>query len=197
MPIPLEWDNVGERFYETGVDRGVLYVPTAGVYNTGFAWNGLTSVSESPSGAEPNAQYADNIKYLNLFSAEEFTCTIEAFTYPAEFNQFDGLSTPAAGVLVGQQARTSFGLSYRTSSTAARPARLKRRTTPLMTRPRRLRSAGKSQLFRPQSRAHAPRRSLRSTRPRLTRPRLPLSKHCSTERLLLSLRCRRRTKSSP
>ena len=114
MPIPLEWDNIGERTYETGVDRGVLYVPNAGVYDTGFAWNGLTSVSESPSGAEPNAQYADNIKYLNLFSAEEFSCTIEAFTYPAEFNQFDGLSTPTAGVLVGQQARTSFGLSYRT-----------------------------------------------------------------------------------
>ena len=114
MPIPLEWDNVGERLYETGVDRGVLYVPTAGVYDTGFAWNGLVSVSESPSGAEPNAQYADNTKYLNLYSAEEFACTIEAFTYPAEFAQFDGVSTPQPGVLVGQQGRGTFGLSYRT-----------------------------------------------------------------------------------
>lgn len=111
----LTWDQIGQRFYETGVDRGVLYVPdNAGVYNTGFAWNGLTNVTESPSGAEANAQYADNIKYLNLFSAEEFGATIEAFTYPAEFNQFDGVSEPAVGVMIGQQNRGNFGLSYRT-----------------------------------------------------------------------------------
>lgn len=111
----LVWDEVGQRFYETGVDRGVLYLPDAqGAYVDGVAWNGLTSVSESPSGAEPNAQYADNIKYLNLFSAEEFSATIEAFTYPDEFTQFDGLATPSPGVLVGQQSRRSFGLCYRT-----------------------------------------------------------------------------------
>ena len=114
MPIPLEWDNIGERFYETGVDRGVLYVPTAGVYDTGFAWNGLVSVSEAPSGAEPSAQYADNIKYLNLFSAEEFSCTIEAFTYPPEFLPFDGVTELVTGVFAGQQSRGTFGLSYRT-----------------------------------------------------------------------------------
>lgn len=111
----LVWDQVGERFYETGVDHGVLYIPNAqGVYDNGVAWNGLTTVTESPSGAEPNAQYADNIKYLNLFSAEEFSATIEAFTYPDEFAQYDGLAVPTPGVLVGQQARKTFGLSYRT-----------------------------------------------------------------------------------
>lgn len=111
----LVWDQTGQRYYETGVDHGVLYLPDAqGAYVDGVAWNGLTSVSESPSGAEPNAQYADNIKYLNLFSAEEFSATIEAFTYPEEFNQFDGLGTPSPGVLIGQQARRNFGLSYRT-----------------------------------------------------------------------------------
>lgn len=111
----LVWDAVGARTYETGVDHGVLYVPNAqGAYDDGVAWNGLTSVSESPSGAEPNAQYADNIKYLNLFSAEEFSATIEAFTYPDEFAQFDGLATPSTGVVIGQQSRKSFGLSYRT-----------------------------------------------------------------------------------
>jgi len=114
MPA-LTWDDIGERFYETGVDHGVLYIPDAsGVYSDGVAWNGLVTVTESPSGAEPNAQYADNIKYLNLFSAEEFAATIEAFTYPDEFAQFDGLAEPATGVLVGQQSRGSFGLSYRT-----------------------------------------------------------------------------------
>lgn len=114
MTIPLTWDNIGERLYETGVDHGVLYIPDAnGVYNTGFAWNGLTTVTESPSGAEATALYADNIKYLNLYSAEEFSCTIEAFTYPEEFNQFDGMSTPTAGTYIGQQPRGSFGLSYR------------------------------------------------------------------------------------
>jgi hypothetical protein len=111
----LVWDQVGERLYETGVDHGVLYIPDVdGVYNNGVAWNGLTAVTESPSGAEASPQYADNIKYLNLISAEEFGCTIEAFTYPDEFAQFDGVATPVAGVSVGQQTRKVFGLSYRT-----------------------------------------------------------------------------------
>jgi hypothetical protein len=111
---PLTWDQVGERFYETGVDHGVLYLPDqTGVYNTGVAWNGLTTVTESPSGAEPNAQYADNIKYLNLISAEEFGATIEAFTYPDEFSECDGTALPSPGVAVGQQGRKMFGLSYR------------------------------------------------------------------------------------
>jgi hypothetical protein len=111
----LVWDETGQRFYETGVDHGVLYLPnTQGAYVDGVAWNGLTSISEAPSGAEPNAQYADNIKYLNLFSAEEFGATVEAFTYPDEFSQFDGLGTPSPGVSIGQQSRRSFGLSYRT-----------------------------------------------------------------------------------
>lgn len=111
----IVWDQVGERFYETGVDQGVLYIPnSAGVYTEGVAWNGLTSVSESPSGAEPTAMYADNIKYLNLYSTEEFGATIEAYTYPDEFAQFDGVVSPVAGVNVGQQRRKSFGLCYRT-----------------------------------------------------------------------------------
>lgn len=111
----LMWDKVGERFFETGVDQGVLYIPDSnGAYTNGVAWNGLTNVTESPSGAEPNAQYADNIKYLNLYSAEEFAATIEAFTYPDEFQQFDGLAVPTPGVAVGQQPRKVFGLSYRT-----------------------------------------------------------------------------------
>lgn len=111
----LQWDQTGERFFETGVDRGVLYIPdSSGAYVNGVAWNGLVTVTESPSGAEANAQYADNIKYLNLYSAEEFGATIEAFTYPDEWNQFDGLATPEVGVTVGQQGRPVFGLSYRT-----------------------------------------------------------------------------------
>ena len=111
----LTWDASGQRFYETGVDQGVLYIPdAAGAYNNGVAWNGLTSVSESPTGAEPNALYADNIKYLNLYSAEEFGATIEAYTYPDEFAQYDGMFTPQSGVSIGQQSRKSFGLSYRT-----------------------------------------------------------------------------------
>lgn len=114
MP-PLTWDGVGEKVYETGVDHGVLYLPdAAGVYNTGFAWNGLVTVTESPTGAEPNAQYADNIKYLNLISAEEFGVTVEAFTYPEEFGACDGSAAPEEGVVVGQQARKMFGMSYRT-----------------------------------------------------------------------------------
>lgn len=111
----LVWDEVGTRTYETGVDHGVLYIPdNSGAYVNGVAWNGLTSISETPSGAEPNAQYADNIKYLNLFSAEEFGATLEAFTYPDEFQQFDGLGVPTPGVTIGQQVRKTFGLSYRT-----------------------------------------------------------------------------------
>lgn len=113
--VALAWDAVGERTYETGVDRGVLYLPSAlGVYDTGYAWNGLTAISEAPSGAEPSAQYADNIKYLNLVSAEEFGATIEAFTYPEQFGVCDGTAIPMKGVAIGQQARKSFGLSYRT-----------------------------------------------------------------------------------
>lgn len=111
----LTWDQVGERRYETGVDHGVLYIPdNVGSYDNGYAWNGLTTVTESPSGAEPNAQYADNIKYLNLVSAEEFGATIEAFTYPAEFEQCDGTASPEPGLSLGQQGRKSFGLCYRT-----------------------------------------------------------------------------------
>jgi hypothetical protein len=111
----LAWDKVGERRYETGVDRGVLFIPNnLGSYVNGYAWNGLTSVTESPSGAESNKQYADNQVYLNLVSAEEFGGTIEAFTYPSQFEQCDGTATPTAGVAVGQQARKSFGLAYRT-----------------------------------------------------------------------------------
>lgn len=113
----LTWDNIGERFYETGVDHGVLYIPDElGVYDTGFAWNGLTAITESPTGAESTAMYADNIKYLNMISAEEFGFTLEAYTYPDEFAQFDGLGTAltAPGLVVGQQSRRSFGLSYRT-----------------------------------------------------------------------------------
>jgi len=111
----LAWDNVGERFYETGVDQGVLYIPSnLGVYNNGVAWNGLTAVTETPSGATSTAQYADNIKYLNLVSAETLDGTIEAFTYPDEFAQYDGLDVPTPGVMVGQQSRKGFGLCYRT-----------------------------------------------------------------------------------
>lgn len=114
MPA-LVWDQVGERFYETGVDHGVLYIPDdLGVYAEGVAWNGLTTVTETPSGADSNPQYADNIKYLNLISAEEFGGTIEAFTYPDEFAQCDGTAVPTPGVSVGQQSRKMFGLSYRT-----------------------------------------------------------------------------------
>lgn len=111
----LLWDQVGERRYETGVDHGVLYLPdNVGAYDTGYSWNGLTSVTEAPTGAESNKQYADNIVYLNLISAEEFGATIEAFTYPDEFEQCDGTATPTPGVAVGQQNRKMFGLSYRT-----------------------------------------------------------------------------------
>jgi hypothetical protein len=112
----LAWDRAGERLYETGVDRGVLYLPdNNGNYNDSEAWNGLTTVTESPSGAESNKQYADNIAYLNLLSAEEFGATIEAFTYPDKFAECDGTVEPAAGVALGQQGRRPFGLCYRTN----------------------------------------------------------------------------------
>lgn len=110
----LVWDATGEHFYEAGVDHGVLYIPTEGVYSKGVAWNGLTGVTESPSGAESNPQYADNIKYLNLISAEEWAGTIEAFTYPDEFAACNGEKELTAGVTVGQQSRSTFGMSYRT-----------------------------------------------------------------------------------
>lgn len=110
----LQWDLSGERLYETGVDRGVLYPQdSGGDYPEGFAWNGLTTVTESPSGADSNPQYTDNIKYLNLYSIEEFGGTIEAFTYPDEFAECDGTAAPSPGVAVGQQNRKPFGLCYR------------------------------------------------------------------------------------
>lgn len=110
----LVWDKVGERFYETGVDRGVLYVQESGAYPKGVAWSGLTTVTESPSGAEATPLYADNIKYLNLLSNEDFACTIEAYTYPDEFAECDGSASLATGVSIGQQKRKMFGFSYRT-----------------------------------------------------------------------------------
>lgn len=112
----LVWDETGKRFYETGVKMGVLYVQGAGgTYGAGVAWNGLTAVTESPSGAEANPMYADDIKYLNLFSAEEFGATIEAYTYPEEFEQCDGSASLVDGVTIGQQERKQFGFCYRTS----------------------------------------------------------------------------------
>lgn len=111
----LKWDQVGERRFETGVSKGVLYLPNnLGVYDDGYAWNGLVTVSETPSGAEPTPQYADNIKYVVLTSAEEFGATIEAFTYPDEFGQCDGSASPEPGIVLGQQNRKPFGLSYQT-----------------------------------------------------------------------------------
>lgn len=112
----IVWDNTGDRTYETGVDHGVLYLidKETKAYSKGVAWNGLTTVTESPSGAEASAQYADNIKYLNLVSAEEFGATVEAFTYPDEFAVCDGTAEIAHGVSAGQQSRQTFGLSYRT-----------------------------------------------------------------------------------
>ena len=110
----LSWDGVGERIFETGVDHAVLHVMDEDGYGRGVPWNGLTSVTESPSGAESNKQYADNIVYLNLVSAEEFGGTIEAFTCPPEFSACDGLAAPSDGLTVGQQTRSTFGLSYRT-----------------------------------------------------------------------------------
>ncbi len=113
----LIWDDAGNRFYETGIEQGVLYpIDGSGDYPLGVAWNGLISVTESPSGAEPTPLYADNIKYLTLVSAEEFACSIEAYTYPDEFALCNGEVEPGAavGTLLGQQLRTIFGLVYKT-----------------------------------------------------------------------------------
>lgn len=111
----IVWDQIGERFYETGVKNGVLYVQDdEGNYGNGVAWNGLTAVTESPSGAEATALYADDIKYVNLMSAEEFGATIEAYTYPDEFEACDGSASLMAGVSIGQQPRKAFGLCYKT-----------------------------------------------------------------------------------
>lgn len=111
----LVWDNTGERLFETGVSKGVLYVQGEnGTYPKGVVWNGLTAVTESPSGAEATPLYADDIKYLNLVSAEEYGCTIEAYTYPDEFAECDGSAAAVEGVYLGQQARKNFGFCYRT-----------------------------------------------------------------------------------
>lgn len=112
----IVWDAIGEHTFETGVRNGVLYLKgVEGTYNTGVAWNGLTSVSESPEGAEATDLYADDIKYLTLMSAENFKATIEAYTYPVEFEECDGSATIAKGVVIGQQPRKPFGLCYRTA----------------------------------------------------------------------------------
>lgn len=114
--MKIEWDKVGEHVYETGVKHGVLYpITDDGTYPKGVAWNGLTSVTESPSGAETTSLYADDMKYLNLISAEEFGNTIEAYTYPEEFSECDGSAELAEGVVIGQQDRKAFGLSYLTT----------------------------------------------------------------------------------
>lgn len=111
--MKLLWDKIGERFFETGVSKGVLYPQDAtGAYPKGVAWNGLTAVTESPSGAEATPLYADNIKYLNLMSNEEFGATVEAYTYPDEFDACNGVASLADGVSIGQQTRTAFGMSY-------------------------------------------------------------------------------------
>ena len=113
---PLTWDNTGERFYETGIQKGVLYpVAAGGTYPKGVAWNGLTSVSEKPTGAEATALYADDIKYFNLISNEDFEATVEAYTYPDEFAECDGSATLTKGVIIGQQKRKTFGMCYRTT----------------------------------------------------------------------------------
>lgn len=110
----LEWDQIGERLFETGVDRGVLYPAQNGAYPKGVAWNGITAVNENPSGAEPTALYADNIKYLTLMSAEEYKYTLEAYMYPDEFAACDGSASLVPGVTIRQQKRVPFGLCYRT-----------------------------------------------------------------------------------
>lgn len=110
----ITWDQDGKRQFETGTDRGVLYVMSNNAYGDGVAWNGLTAVTESPSGAEANPIYADNIKYAELRSAEEFGATIESYTYPDEFAQCDGSAEVATGVYIGQQDRSKFGFTYRT-----------------------------------------------------------------------------------
>lgn len=111
----INWDQTGERLYETGVKQAVLYPVTSGTYGNGVAWNGITGITESPSGAETTSLYADDIKYLNLVSAEEMGGTIEAYTYPDEFKECDGSSEIATGVVIGQQDRKTFGLCYRTT----------------------------------------------------------------------------------
>lgn len=114
--MKLVWDKTGEHYYETGVKNGVLYPMSAsGIYPKGVAWNGLTAITESPSGAEATALYADDIKYLNLMSNEEFGATVEAYTYPDEFAECDGSASLTEGVYIGQQARKTFGLCYRTT----------------------------------------------------------------------------------
>lgn len=115
--MKLKWDEIGERYYETGLSQGVLYlrVDETGTYPEGVSWNGLISVNESPSGAEPTPFYADNIKYLNLMSDEEFNGTIECYTYPDEFAECDGSKEVVPGVMVNQQTRKTFGLVYKTS----------------------------------------------------------------------------------
>ena len=110
----LVWDKTGDRLYETGVKQCVLYPQVSGAYPKGVAWNGITSVTESPSGAEPSPLYADDIKYLNLMSTEEFGASIEAYMYPEEFEACDGSAEIVPGVSIGQQKRQSFGLCYRT-----------------------------------------------------------------------------------
>lgn len=111
----LTWDGIGDKRFETGTDHGVYYpLSTLGAYTGGVAWNGLTAVTESPSGAESNKHYADNIVYANIQSAEEFAATIEAFTWPDEFDASDGYASPVPGVAMGQQERRTFGFSYRT-----------------------------------------------------------------------------------
>ena len=112
--IAMTWDNTGEKIWEAGVDRGVLFKMAGASYGAGVAWNGLTAVNESPSGAEENKHYADNIKYASIFSAEDFGCTIEAFQSPKEFDECDGTAEIAEGVTISQQARKAFGFSYRT-----------------------------------------------------------------------------------
>lgn len=114
MGKQLKWDQIGKRVYETGVSKGVLYPQVNGAYPKGVAWNGLTNVNESPSGAEATPLYADNIKYLNLMSAEDFGATVEAYTYPDEFAECNGEKSLATGVQVGQQKRKTFGMSYQT-----------------------------------------------------------------------------------
>lgn len=115
MAWKIAWDAAGEKLYETGTDRGVIYHPdSSGAYKNGEAWNGLTAVNETPSGAESNPLYADNIKYVDLRSAEEFGATIEAYTYPDSFAECDGSAALAPGIHIGQQDRKPFGFSYRT-----------------------------------------------------------------------------------
>lgn len=114
--MSMVWDNIGEKTFEMGVDHGALYVMTGTTYGEGVPWNGLTGVTETPSGAEANKTYADNIEYANILSAEEFGATIEALSYPLEFNACNGRSTVVEGVTIGQQNRAKFAFSYRTKA---------------------------------------------------------------------------------